>query len=270
MKGIDGRYEKALSVAEETGEMVEKMQFENFGIGYKSGLLDPVTDIDRSAQKKIYDSIKLSFPDDNFLGEESGYDKMPVNAETLWIVDPIDGTANFIHGLPFWCVSIAFYNSGIPVFGVVYAPVMNQMFSARKNSGAFLNGRKLSVSNIMKLSESCISTGLTDLVRKGRSEIPGKVVSESFKSAQRVRLIGTAALQICYVAAGWMEGFFETSLKPWDVAAALLIAEEAGGRTSDMSGGKYRLNRSDIVVSNGRMHEALIEMIRRNIEVVDK
>jgi len=270
MKDIDSRFAKTLEIVKETGDMVWKRQFEDFKVGFKGNRLDPVTEIDKMAQKKILDFIVTEFPGDNFLGEEDGYDKTPVDCEHLWIVDPIDGTANFMHGLPLWCVSVAFYSLGKPLFGVVYAPALNQMFKAKNGNGAYLNDKQINVSDIQNLEESCLSTGLTDLIRNSKEEKLGNLITDAFSSAQRMRFFGTAALQICYVASGWTEGFFETTLKPWDVAAAVLILKEAGGCSSDMSGNTYSLSRRDIVSSNEKVQGEILKLIERNFDIFDK
>jgi len=260
------RYLYAKELIKEVGTFVAKMQFSKFNISYKSNERDPVTEIDKKAQDMIYSGIEKIFLEDSFLGEENDLNTTRLDEESLWIVDPIDGTANYMHGLPLWCISIGYYRFGKPIFGLVYAPVMNQLFEAYIGEGSKLNGNNIRVSNIERLSGSCISTGLTDLITKindsnQKSSDLNSIIVNSFKKTQRLRLLGTAALQICYVAAGFMECFFETYLYPWDIAAAELIVREADGKISRINGDDYSIKFHDIMATNGNIHDEMLQLI---------
>jgi myo-inositol-1(or 4)-monophosphatase len=235
--------------------------------GVRSNL---VTDADEQSEKLIRSLIAQRFPDDAVLGEEAGVGKRPTGAHerdsnraaprARWIVDPLDGTTNYAHGYPFFSVSIAYESDGNVMIGVVYDPVRDEMFVAQRGVGARLNGGGISVSSRRDLRDALIATGFPPIGPSGMP--PLRPLELMMKSCQAVRRDGSAALDLCYVASGRYDGFWETALHPWDVAAGGLIVEEAGGRISDYEGQALQLDRGQLVSSNGAIHDAMLDVLR--------
>ncbi len=218
-----------------------------------------VSEIDRTSEQKIIRRIRARYPDHAILAEESGAGTSP--AEYRWVIDPLDGTTNFVHGVPVFCVTIALEHRGEILAGVSYDPNLEELFTAEKGAGAYLNGKRLQVSSPSRLIESLLVTGFPyDLAKD-----PGDVIrhfSDFLLEAQGVRRLGSAALDLAYVAAGRFDGYWEVSLNPWDMAAGILLVQEAGGRTSDFSGGPPSIYRKQIVASNGRIHDAMLRVLQ--------
>lgn len=201
-------------------------------IDYKSEI-DLVTEVDHASEAYLLNEIKNNFPGGHILAEESG--KIEGLNEDIWYIDPLDGTVNYAHHVPVFCVSIAFASRGTLQLGVVYDPLRDEMFSAERGKGAFLNGKKIQVSKTTELQKSLLVTGFPyDTWNTPRNNFDYFI--KFAKSTQGVRRLGSAALDGCYVAAGRFDGFWELSLKPWDVAAAALIGEEAGARVTNING----------------------------------
>lgn len=243
--------------AREAGRYLLGMSRKNLRVDFK-GRIDPVTEADTGAERLIIKAIRRSFPDDDILTEETADQRR--SSRRRWIIDPLDGTTNFSHGFPFWCVSIAFEERGRVEAGVVYSPVLGELFTARRGQGAFLNGRRIRVSRQTRLDRSLLATGFPYDVHTSRSDNLA-YFRRFIKRAQAVRRPGSAAMDLAYVACGRFDGFWEMKLKPWDMAAASLIVEEAGGRVTDFSGGGFSIYKPECLASNGRVHRTMVETI---------
>jgi myo-inositol-1(or 4)-monophosphatase len=218
-----------------------------------------VTEADVAVEEEIRSRIERRFPSHTFLGEESGGPVLPT-ASCRWIVDPIDGTTNFAHGLALFCTSIALEVDGRVDVGVVYDPMADELFTAERGQGARLNGRRLSVTSVDTLIDALLVTGFPYTATHEREEqlaIFGRFLHE----AQAVRRLGSAALDLCCVAAGRFDGFWEQNLQAWDVAAGALIVEEAGGRVSRFGGDEFSAFSREIIASNGALHPRLMDVI---------
>ncbi|MGH2567481.1 MAG: inositol monophosphatase family protein [Bacteroidota bacterium] len=222
-----------------------------------------VTEIDRKAEEMIIEKIRKRYHHHDFLGEEfGGHEK---KSEFKWIIDPLDGTTNFTHGLPIFCVSVGLERRGELILGVVYDPNFDELFTAEKGRGSFLNNRRLHVSNTKRLGESLLVTGFPyDIGSKTDSIV---VHFENFlKEAQAVRRLGSAALDLCYVAAGRFDGYWEHSLNPWDMAAGVLLVQEAGGKYTDLKGFPSTIYQKSVLATNGMLHDRMVEVLRRGMK----
>ena len=227
-------------------------------ISNKEGINNWVTEADHAAEKAIIDVIKTAFPGHFILSEEAG--EIVTDSNIKWIIDPIDGTINFASGIPLCCVSFGIEKNGEMILGAVYNPFINELFLAEKGKGASLNGKKISVSKKTELLHSCLVTGFP-YSYLDMPHGPLEVFEKFVRKGVPVRRLGSAAIDLCWVAAGRFEGFFEHSLSPWDTAAGYLIVEEAGGRVTDMNGDKYSPYQKKLVATNGLIHDELIEII---------
>ena len=242
----------------EAGDMLKKNINSPREIEFK-GAVNLVTNFDKYAQKLIFQYLYSRFPDHDFLAEE-GLTKEK-GSEYRWIIDPIDGTTNYAHKFPVFCVSIALERNQEVVMVVVYDPMRNEMFSATKGSGANLNGHKISVSSLDNLGKSLLATGFPYDIRESR-ENNLEHFSNFAVRAQAIRRCGSAAIDLCYVACGRFDGFWEMKLAPWDVAAGALLVTEAGGCVSDFIGGEFNLNGSEILASNNLIHKQMIDVLK--------
>jgi myo-inositol-1(or 4)-monophosphatase len=243
-------------------------------ITYK-GAIDPVTESDIQSQEMIIALIRQTFPGHGFLAEEKtgeGQEKQPRPAPAIparaedtpayrWIIDPLDGTVNFAHGFPAFCVSIGWEAAGTMQYGVIYDPLRDELFEARKGGGAFLNGQHISVSKIERLDRALLTTGFPYDIRERLGETLARL-GRVLGVAQGVRRAGSAALDLAYVACGRFDGFWEENLKPWDTAAGVLIIEEAGGRITTFSGEDYDIYGPNILSSNGKLHNSMLALMR--------
>ena len=221
----------------------------------KKGPQDLVTPADIASENHILETLREKFPDHDVLAEESG-DRTGGKNGCQWIIDPLDGTTNFAHQLPVFSVSIAFAKDGKLRVGVVLNPATGELFTAVADQGASLNGRPIKVSDCRKLSESLLVTGFPYDVKEDTAPYM-KRFEQCLKAAMGIRRLGSAALDLCFVACGRFEGFWEQNLKPWDTAAGTLIAREAGALVTDFSGAPYDPEKKEILATNGHMHEAL-------------
>jgi myo-inositol-1(or 4)-monophosphatase len=221
---------------------------------------DLVTEIDRASEEMILGRIRKAFPGDEVLAEEGG---KGAGAESgyRWVVDPLDGTTNYTHGFPVFCVSIGIEREGTMVAGVIYDPNFDEMFTAALGSGARLNGEPMRVSSIDRLGRSLLVTGFPYNINENPDHCIERFTGALMKS-QAVRRMGSAAIDLAYVACGRYEGFWEVGLHPWDVAAGALLVAEAGGTVTGFDGGPCSIYGRDIAASNGRVHQQLLDCIR--------
>jgi myo-inositol-1(or 4)-monophosphatase len=240
------------------------IQMASFGRGIhvsKKGTIDLVTEVDLAVEQMLRHLIAARFPDHCILGEEFGGSGLAPQAP-CWIFDPIDGTTNYAHGLPIFCASLALEIDERTELGVVFDPTRQELFTCERGGGAFLNGRPLRVSATETLVDALLVTGFPYDVHARVQEIVG-LFGAFVGQARAVRRLGSAALDLCYVAAGRIDGFWEQDLKPWDIAAGALIVEEAGGRVTDWSGGPLAIRGSQILASNGRLDGAMLRVIHQ-------
>jgi myo-inositol-1(or 4)-monophosphatase len=228
---------------------------------------DFVTEVDHASERVIIDTLLEAYPGHGILAEESGRTQGAKHSEYVWIIDPLDGTTNFIHGLPTYAVSIALAYRGLVQQAVVYDPARNDMFYASKGRGAFLNDRRLRVSKRIRLSESLIGTGFP--FRKGDNfKRYMKMFEEVMQNCAGLRRPGAAALDLCYVAAGWYDGFFETGLQPWDVAAGSLLVSEAGGLIGNFTGDADYLYQREVIAGNPKVYGQLVQLLAPYTRVI--
>lgn len=225
-----------------------------FTITNKEGVNNLVTEADFASEKAIIEVIRKHFPDHYILGEESG--SMESTSNYKWIIDPVDGTVNFAHGIPLCCVSIAVEKDGVVILGAVYNPFMNEMFVAEKGKGATLNGNPIHVSKQDVFLKSCLVTGFP-YVYKDQPNGPLEVFGKLIRQGIPVRRLGSAAIDLCWVAAGRFDGFYEHHLQAWDSAAGFLMVEEAGGKVTDFEGNPFSPYQPKILATNGRIHDEL-------------
>ena len=229
-----------------------------FAISSKSNINDLVTEADHASEKAIIETIQKNYPDHFILSEETG--EVKTASEYKWIIDPIDGTINFANGIPICCVSIGLEKEGEIIMGSVYNPFMNELFIAEKGMGATLNDKKLSVSNKDNVGNSCLVTGFPYTYLDSENA-PLKVFEKLIRKAIPVRRLGSAAIDLCWVAAGRFDGYFEHYLQTWDSAAGFLMVMEAGGKVTDYSGKDYSVYQKQILATNGLIHDELREII---------
>jgi len=247
-----------LKVAEracvEAGKIALKYFRGKFNVRLK-GAVDLVTDADIDCEKKIKSVIASEFPNHGFIGEEEGAFG---SKESFWVIDPIDGTTNFAHGVDYFAHSIALVKNSEIVCGAVFNPVLKKLYSAQAGKGAFLNGKKISVSKAPMLRDSLLITGFPYNI-PAYDEKTLRAVGSLKKQCQGVRRFGAASLDFCSVAEGICDGYFEYDLRPWDVAAGILIARESGGKVTDINGAEATINSGHFLVSNGLLHEKILE-----------
>ena len=249
----------AVKAALTAGKISRKLFLKEIAVRSK-GPKDVVTEADFACEKKIREIVSKKFPSDGFLGEEFGRSGKGTDRE--WIIDPIDGTTNFVFGFPFFCTSIAFVEKGEVRAGVVFNPFYNEMFSAEKGKGSFLNGKMISVTRRKRLIDSMIIVGYPQQEPEFM-EKSYEINKDLAKNTERVRMTGSAALEICFVAAGRADGFAEIRLHPWDFAAGKLIVEEAGGKTSTFAGKKLNFTESQsFAASNSFIHGELLSHLK--------
>ena len=253
---------KASAIAREAGARLKEFYLQGVETEYK-GDVDLVTVADRTVEKLIRERLAEAFPEHGIYGEEGTRDRM--EGEFRWYVDPLDGTTNFAHGFPHFCVSMGLEqrSSGLRtdqdgklVAAVIYDPLLDEMFTAERGRGAWLNGRPMRVSRTAELAESLVATGFPS---RKRHESPNIHFYQEFTlRSHGVRRAGSAALDLAYIAAGRMDGFWEFNLNPWDTAAGLLLVLEAGGQITTFSGSPFRLDSRENLASNGLIHQELL------------
>ncbi|MFD0961323.1 inositol monophosphatase family protein [Paenibacillus chungangensis] len=260
----------AINCASKAGEWI-KTKLGNYNqLQSKYSSQDLVTEVDKGSERLIRNLIATHFPHHSFLGEE-GVEPGPDasvkaleearNAEYLWIVDPIDGTTNFVHGFPFFCISIALAHHGEVIVGVVYDPMRNELFVAEKGKGAYVHGRKMGVASEERLRESLVATGLPP-DQQAALPLNLRGINQLAPKVRNLRIAGSAALHMAYVAAGRLSGFWEIGLNSWDMAAGSLLIQESGGTVTDMNGEPYSLAVRNVTASNGRIHDELLTALK--------
>ncbi|HSK11632.1 MAG TPA: inositol monophosphatase family protein [Phnomibacter sp.] len=222
------------------------------------GINDLVTEADHAADRAIIDVIHKNFPDHFILSEETG--NVPTDSAYKWIIDPIDGTINFAQGIPICCVSIGIEKDGEMIMGAVHAPFLNEYYFAEKGKGALLNERPIKVSEQTELLRSCLVTGFPYSYIDHQNG-PLQVFERFIRKGVPVRRLGSAAIDLCWVAAGRFDGFYEHHLNAWDSAAGFLIVEEAGGKVTDLKGDHYSPYQPQICATNGKIHEELLKVV---------
>jgi len=248
--------EIAIRAAREAGRILVERYRQPQQIKVK-GLRDIATEADLEAERVIIDVLQRNSPEATIVAEES-HQRYDRSAGLVWYIDPLDGTTNYARGLPTFSVSIAAAREGIPVCGVVFHPLLEQLFSAVRGEGAYLNGERLHVSRRSSLAQTIV---LLDWPRDQRiRQESARALLKLVPRVDAVRSGGSAALSFCYIAAGWADIYYQYTLKPWDVAAGLLILEEAGGRATGLSGQSYTLHQPDWLATNGLVHQAVLDL----------
>lgn len=250
--------DKVIKITREAGEIAREGFGKSFDVEFKSNSSDLVTEYDKKAEKVITDFIKKEFSGHSILAEESG--EKNFDSEYRWVIDPIDGTTNFAHGVPIFSVSVGVQKNGKTICGAVYDVMQNSMYTAEHGSGAFRNGKKIEVSNNVDLEKSLLVTGFPYNLEKYMPEIVEKF-SKILNKSRAVRRLGSAAIDLCYVAAGIFDGFWELELQQWDMCAGNLMVEEAGGKVTDFSGNHIKNSSTELLVTNGKIHESIREIL---------
>ncbi len=247
-------------VVQKAGEDIEEAHFNRDFLVESKSYNNLVTEVDKKTEEKLVELLGKLLPEAGFIAEEDSIARK--EADYQWIIDPIDGTTNFVHGLPLYCISIGLAFKEEIILGVVYNPINQELFSAYKNGGAYLNNRPIQVSKTEKLDDSLLATGFPydDFERE---QAYMKLLNELMHNSRGIRRLGSAAIDLAYVACGRFEAFYEYGLNPWDVAAGILLVKEAGGKVCDFKGGNNMLFGEEIVASNGKMDEALMDTLAK-------
>lgn len=252
--------EVMLTATREAGRII--LQYFNgvFKVAHKDSVNNLVTEVDKLSEDRIIDVIRATYPTHTIISEEVGELVKP--SEYQWIIDPIDGTVNFAHGIPLCCVSIGLMHEGHLLLGAVYNPMMNELFFAERGKGATLNGEPIRVSAKSDFSKACLVTGFPYRWPEAE-EHPIKVFERFVMEGLPIRRLGSAALDLCWVACGRFDGFWEYNLNEWDVAAGYLIVQEAGGRITDFEGSEYNVFEKQTLATNGLIHDEMLKLIRK-------
>ncbi len=251
-----------LEICEEVGSFIRKEaeDFDLTRIEKKTSFNNLVSYVDKEAESRLVEALKKSFPQAGFITEE-GTVAQSTSEEYKWIIDPLDGTTNFLHGLPIYSISVALTKNKIPILGVIYHIVRKEVFHAIENDNAYCNNRVIKVSDASFLNESLLATGFPyDSSTRGEEYL--SIIKDFLEKSHGIRRLGSAAIDLAYVAAGRLEGFFEYNLNPWDVAAGLLIVQQSGGRVTDFEGGQDALFGKQLCASNGNIHNEMLSIIR--------
>ena len=257
------QHDNHMAIAVRAAKDSGKIQREWLGKDKKvelKGEINLVTEVDKRCDQMIIKIITEAFPEHNILTEET---PMPEGSSPYrWIIDPLDGTTNYAHGYPCFCTSIALELEGEVLLGVIYDPMLDELFTAQQGQGAFLNGERIAVSETARLTEALICTGFPYDLRDSPANNLDHF-NHFIMEARAIRRDGSAALDLCYVAMGRFDGFWELKLNPWDVAAGKLIVEEAGGVVTNFSGGPLDIYGQEVLASNGQIHEEMIGVLER-------
>ncbi|VAV84770.1 Inositol-1-monophosphatase [hydrothermal vent metagenome] len=247
----------AIEMARKAGELLRGSLGAVDSVEFK-GAVDIVTEMDKRAEALIVGAIKGRFPEHGILAEEGG--EVVSTSPYRWIIDPLDGTTNYAHGFPFYCVSIGIEAHGVMEAGVVYAPAMDELFTAEKGKGAYLNGERIHVSKTAKLDTSLLATGFPYDIRTSKDNNLDHFGNFAVRS-QAIRRAGAAAYDLCTVAAGRFDGFWEMKLRPWDIAAGLLMVEEAGGMVTDFGNAPVSLEQGEVLATSGLIHAEMLAVL---------
>jgi myo-inositol-1(or 4)-monophosphatase len=258
---LDTLISVATDAARQAGSVLQECTRTGFRIEHKQ-IINLVTDADRQAEQRIIDIIHDAFPAHRVLAEERGPIEQPPS-RYKWVIDPLDGTTNFAHGFPAYCVSIGVERNGHGIIGVVYDPTRDELFTAQAGQGARLNGVPISVSSTDHLDHALLVTGFAYDIRETQNNNLNHFARFALK-VQGLRRTGTAALDLCYVAAGRFDGFWEVKLNPWDMAAGVVILREAGGKVTDFKGAPHSIYGQELVASNGAIHQAMLDVLQED------
>lgn len=260
----------AINAASKTGEWIKSKVGDHRQLNTKTSSQDLVTEVDKGAEQMIRKLVQTYCPGDEFLGEESAgigaeasanaVDAVK-DAEYVWIVDPIDGTTNFVHGFPYFCVSIAVAHKGEVIVGVIYDPTHDELFVAEKGKGAYVHGNLMKSADHATLNESLVATGFPPSTSV---ELKTKALTDILPKVRGVRNVGSAALHLAYVAAGRIDAYWEIGLNAWDLAAGALLVAESGGTVTDVANNPYDITVRNIVASNGHIHNELIQQLHNS------
>jgi myo-inositol-1(or 4)-monophosphatase len=249
----------AIDAARSAGHLLKSELRKRRQITYKGAPTNLVTEMDARAESLILGRLTSAFPEDAVLSEEAG--ARPGRSGRRWIVDPLDGTTNYAHGIPIFAVSIALEEAGRVIVAVVYDPNQDELFVAERGAGAFLGDERLAVSSTAVLDESLLATGFPYNIRETSDNNLAEYAAFSL-CARAVRRAGSAVIYLAWLAAGRLDGYWELRLGPWDVAAGSLLVEEAGGQVTDLRGGRLDLDAPTVVASNGRIHGAMLDVLK--------
>ncbi len=258
MEPLDEYTSVAIDAAQEAGQILLDWMEKGFTVEFK-GVMNLVTDADRAAEQAIVKRILSAFPDHQILAEEGGASSGSAS-RYKWVIDPLDGTTNYTHTFPAFCVSIGLEIDGRVAIGVVFDPMRKELFVAEKGKGASCNGETISVSRAKSLDHGLLVTGFSYDVRQDKTDNNFNFFRSFVKRAQGVRRTGSAALDLCYVAMGRFDGFWEMKLAPWDIAAGSLVVTEAGGAISDFSGNPFSIYSDEVLASNGLIHDEMLRV----------
>lgn len=253
------RVRAAVAAALEAGGIIRALYDKPHQVRMK-GAIDLVTEADLASEKAILAVLTQQFPATPVLAEESNADYHDIPAGPVWIVDPLDGTTNFAHGFPYFCLSIAYSVATVSQVGVIYCPLPDELFCAWRGGGAWLNGRRINVSERETLIASLVATGFPYDIPANLPRIMGQL-GRVLPAVRDVRRAGAAALDLAYVACGRLDGFWEINLKPWDTAAGQLLVTEAGGRVTTFAGGSWHPYLPEVLAANGRINKLLSELL---------
>jgi myo-inositol-1(or 4)-monophosphatase len=251
-----------MEATREAGKIIQHYFQGTFTVDNKGSINNLVTEVDKHSEKKIIEIIKTHFPGHSIISEEVG--ELMQDSDYQWIIDPIDGTVNFAHGIPICCVSIGLKHKDDLLLGTVYNPMMNELFFAEKGKGAMLNGKPISVSKKTDFKKACLVTGFPYKWPK-TYEHPIRVFERFIMEGLPVRRLGSAAIDLCWVACGRFDGFWEYNLSSWDVAAGYLIVQEAGGKITNFEGAPYSVFDKETLATNGLIHEEMLSLIRKKV-----
>ncbi len=261
---MEGLKKVLLDATHEAGKIIQSYFNGTFVINHKEGVNNLVTEVDHLAEQKIISVIKTTYPTHSIIGEESGENIQL--SDYQWVIDPIDGTVNFAHGIPLCCVSIGLLLNGSVIMGAVYNPMMNELFFAEKGKGATLNGNPIKVSAKSDFKTAFLVTGFPYKWPENSLEHPVKVFERMVLEGLPIRRLGSAAIDLCWVACGRFDGFWEYNLSAWDVAAGYLIVLEAGGTITDFDGNIGNVFDKQTLATNGLIHKDILSVINRGSE----
>lgn len=260
----------AVAIAREAGALLLEgqavmEQSRGGGVQYKTTAIDPVTEYDVRSERHITERLRSCYPWHRLIGEEGGTYPVAAEPETpdtlTWHIDPLDGTVNFAHGFPLYCVSLGLVRGTEPILGVVYLPALNELFTACLGSGSYLNGKPLRVSATTRLEQSLLATGFSYDTHTSDSNL--RNFTEFQRSVQATRRIGSCAINLSYLAAGRWDGYWELKTKTWDIAAGIILVRESGGCVTDFDNGTEMLNSGRIVASNGLIHASMLDVLAK-------